>query len=453
MNSPAKILAVDDKPEYLHALLKVLRLKKYCADVESDSLKVLDLIEKKNYDIFLLDVNMPRLNGTELFEIIRNRFPDCPVIMISGESTIGTAVEMIKKGAYDFIEKPVDPERLYITIEKALEKSRIFEEMQNLRGKPSTIQKIIGESGVIKKLHTDIKQLAPTNAKVLITGESGTGKELVAAATHYHSKRTHKPYITINCSAIPGELLESELFGHKKGSFTGATSDKKGKFLAADGGSIFLDEIGDMDLRLQAKMLRVLEENEIEVIGENESVKVDVRIISATNKNLAEMVQEGTFREDLFHRLNTIQLRLPALRERKADIITLAKYFLEKFSVEYKKDNLEFDIGAELLLCDYDYPGNVRELKNLIERVVIFADGRLITQIDVERAYGKNNFKAILDIAPDEHNLKNAKAEFEKIFIERALKKNEWNLQNTANELGLDRSNLFKKMKQFGLNK
>lgn len=453
MNNPAQILAVDDKPEYLHALLKVLRLKKYCADVESDSLKVLNLIEKKNYDIFLLDVNMPRLNGTELFEIIRNRFPDCPVIMISGESTIGTAVEMIKKGAYDFIEKPVDPERLYITIEKALEKSRLYDEMQALRGKQSSLQKILGESLAIQKLHTSIRQIAPSKAKVLITGESGTGKELVAAAIHQQSKRAHKPYITINCSSIPGELLESELFGHKKGSFTGAFSDKKGKFLAADGGSIFLDEIGDMDPRLQAKMLRVLEENEIEVIGENETVQIDVRVISAANKNLAEMVREGTFRDDLYHRLNTIQLRLPPLRERKEDIIILARYFLEKFSADYQKKNIEFDIGAEFTLGNFEYTGNVRELKNLIERTVILTDSRIITQADIINARGKHDISAAPEIPVDANSLKHAKNEFEKLFIERALINNDWNLQNTADELGLDRSNLFKKIKQYGLNK
>lgn len=452
MKTKIKILAVDDDERYLKSIKKVLELKNYEAKVETDSNNVIKLIEDENYDLFLLDVNMPRLNGIELYEIIRNRYPEIPVIMISGQSNIDTAVKMIKKGVYDFIEKPIIPEKLYSAIENSIEKSM---QIATYGAKEEIMESIVFASKEMKKIFEDIKKIAPTTAKVLITGESGTGKELAALAILKYSNRANKPYIKINCSAIPQDLLESELFGHKKGSFTGALKDKIGKFQAADEGTLFLDEIADMSLDLQSKILRVLEENEIEIIGSNLPTKVDVRIISATNKDILDCIKKGLFREDLYHRLNVINIKIPPLRERKDDIVPIAKYFVEKFSKTYNKNGVKLSEKATSVISKLDFAGNVRELRNLIEKLVIFSECEEINSDDLSNYYEIND-EDENSIEYDEtqsNKLKEAKLKFEKEFLKNILENNDWNVIKTAKEIGIDRSNLFKKMQQHNLNK
>lgn len=324
-----RLLAVDDDSNFLISLKKVLEMKGYLIDILNNPHRLFDKLEESPYDILLLDIKMPGYDGITLFKRVNSLFPQVPVIMVSGQSDIKVAVEAIKNGAYDFLEKPLDTEKLFLTIEKALSTKKIIDEKENLFNELKDNYLMIGESPAFIHLVNQIKQISDTNAKILIEGESGTGKELIAWAIHHNSSRSGKPYVKLNCAAIPPDLLESELFGHKKGSFTGAINDREGKFISANTGTLFLDEIGDLPLSLQAKILRALEDSEVEIIGENIPVKIDVRIISATNKNLSELVKKNEFREDLFYRLNVIKIFVPPLRQRKEDIIPLAYYFLK----------------------------------------------------------------------------------------------------------------------------
>lgn len=449
-----KILSIDDDINFLKSVKKVLELEDYEVATISNPQIVLNHIQENNYDAILLDVKMPGLNGIDLFDMLTKKSPTTPIIMISGQSNIKIAVDLIKQGAFDFIEKPLDPERLTITLKNALEKKALITANESYQSEIDEKYRMIGSSDFIKSLHEKINMVAPTDAKVLIEGESGTGKELVAWALHHKSKRKNKPYIKLNCAAIPSELLESELFGHKKGSFTGANRDKEGKFTTAHNGTLFLDEIGDMNLSLQAKLLRVLEENEIEVVGENIPRKVDVRIVSATNKDLINLINEGKFREDLYHRLNVIKLEILPLRDRKDDILPLAYHFIQQFSDAYNKQLIKLSAQTEAVLSKYEFTGNVRELKNIIEKMVIFCNSEELGLEDLYNALGDrhtNNFDESLLM--NDNSLKVAKSDFERLYIIQKLEENEWSLTETANVLGIDRTNLFKKMQKLEIKK
>jgi len=447
-----KILIVDDDTTLLDSIGRLLEEEGYDIIKESNPVYLSENFESFHFDLMLADIKMPGINGIDLMKIISKKRINIPVVFISGQSTIKTAVEAIKFGAYDFLEKPVDPDRLFLTIRNALLNNALLHENKNIYNELKENNKFIGESISLKKLLSNVNQVAPTNAKVLIQGESGTGKELIAWAIHHNSLRKGMPYIKLNCAAIPSELLESELFGHTKGSFTGADKDKIGKFAAADGGTLFLDEIGDMSFMLQSKLLRAIEENEIEVIGENVPREIDVRIIAATNRNLEEMVNKGEFREDLYHRLNVVSLCIPPLRKRKEDILPLTYHFLRNYNSVYNKKITTISRQAEGLLLNHDYPGNVRELRNIIEKAVIYS---LSNQINLEILYKAigNVDSSYFNNEGNELDLKEARKTFERNYILEKLHKNNWKLGETASSLGIDRTHLFRKMQDLGIEK
>jgi len=442
-----KILAIDDKLSFLSFLKNNLINIGYNVTTIADSNNAIKEFKKNIYDCILLDVKIPGVNGLELLQISLKNNPSIPVIMLSGQSNIKIAVESIKLGAFDFIEKPIDVEKLHITIKNAIEKKTLSKQKDFLLSELNEKHRIIGESKKLKNIILKIESIADTPAKVLIQGETGTGKELVAWAIHHSSSRKSNPYIRINCAAIPPDLLESELFGYHKGSFTGASENKMGKFVAADGGTLFLDEIGDMSLNLQAKILRVLEENEVDIIGENKPIKINARIIAATNQNLEEKIMNGSFRKDLFYRLNVVNIVIPPLRERKDDITPLAYYFLRKFNETYNKQVFSITNEAENILINYDWAGNVRELRNVIEKSVLFSNTNTIKAIDIENSLflKDNNNSKDFDMWKFA-TLKKAKLEFEKKFIISKLEKYNWNIAKVAEELKIDRSNLFKRI-------
>jgi DNA-binding NtrC family response regulator len=451
---PDRILVVDDDENLLMSIKKILRLEQYAVDTLINALQVEQLLETQNYHCLLLDVKMPAINGMDILKQVVQNYPALPVIMISGQSNIETAVQAIKAGAYDFIEKPINPERLLITIKNAIQRRYLQQMSDSIFNELKDQFNLIGQSSAMKLIFQQIKEVANTPAKVLILGESGTGKELVAWAIHHTSSRKGKAYIKINCAAIPAELLESEIFGHRKGSFTGAIADRKGKFAEADEGTLFLDEIGDMSVHLQAKLLRAFDENEIEVIGENIPRKVNVRIIAATNQNLEQLIAAGKFREDLYYRLNVVKILIPPLRERREDILPLTYHFLKEFNNSYNKQILAIKKQAEVMLTNYDWPGNVRQLRNIVEKIVIFCHHYEIDYADVmmalELGHSEDQHDTKTDSADFSH-LKNAIHDFEKNYLQTILQKHNWKINETAEALGIDRSNLFKKMRRYGL--
>jgi len=450
----SQILVVDDNINYLKTIKRFFELKGYYVETISNSTEAFDVIQEKNFDCILLDVKMPGINGIELLKIAVHKYPPVPVIMVSGQSNINIAVEALKNGAYDFIEKPVEAKKLYNTVKKVLNKRTISQEKDNLFAEIIGRNKLIGKSKSFINLLNEIKMLADTRAKILIQGESGTGKELIAWALHYNSSRNGNPYIKVNCAAIPSELFESEMFGHKKGAFTGASESKIGKFIAADGGTLFLDEIGDMDLNFQAKLLRILEENEVDIVGENKPRKIDVRIVAATNQDLLRKVECGSFREDLYHRLNVVQIRIQPLRDRPEDILPLAYHFISVFNEIYKKQVTTICRQVETILLKQKWSGNVRTLKNVIEKLIIYSSSN---EISIEDFHSKISFNNSKDVSQHDfsstENLKLAKNIFEKDYIINALNKNNWKIKETAVSLGIDRTNLFKKMQKFGIEK
>ncbi|MGH9726374.1 MAG: sigma-54-dependent transcriptional regulator, partial [Candidatus Acidiferrales bacterium] len=370
---PASVLIVDDEGGIRESLSALLRDEGYETDVAGSGEECLEKLDARSFDLVLLDVWLPKMDGLETLERIQRRDLAPMVVMISGHGNIETAVRATKLGAFDFVEKPLSLDKTVLLVRNALEYLRLEEENRVLRAELEHKHQILGNSVPMKALRQQIALTAPTNGRVLIFGESGTGKELVARALHASSSRSSMPFVEVNCAAIPEELIESELFGHHKGSFTGASEDKTGKFQKADGGSLFLDEVGDMSLKTQSKVLRVLEEQRVEPLGSNTAVTVDVRVIAATNKKLEEEIARNAFREDLFYRLNVIPFYVPALRERTEDIPILAAHFLAGFCEEYGRKPKDFSAGAMEVLLAYPWPGNVRELKNLVERMVIIS--------------------------------------------------------------------------------
>lgn len=417
----AKILIVDDDRSIRKTLRDILEFEKYDIDEAVDGLECIVKIKQTTYDVIILDVKMPRMDGMEAIEKIQNISPDTPVVMISGHGNIDTAVEAVKKGAFDFIQKPPDLNRLLITLRNALDKSSLITEKKVLQRKVSgsKVQEIIGESEGIALIKSTIEKVAPTDARVLVTGQNGTGKELVARWIHQQSKRKDYPIIEVNCAAIPSELIESELFGHEKGSFTSAIKQRLGKFEQAHGGTLFLDEIGDMSMSAQAKVLRALQESKITRVGGEKDLTVDVRVIAATNKDLRAEIAKGHFREDLYHRLAVIIIKVPSLNERAADIPELVKHFIAIVCDEYNTSHKKIEPAAIKLLQKVNWTGNIRELRNVVERLIILS-GTTITAKDVETfvhsaAHATSSMQALFDQFDDFASFsKYLKTEFEK---------------------------------------
>ncbi len=369
-----KILVIDDERAIRNTLKEILEYEKHEVDLAEDGISGIELFQKNNYDVVLCDIKMPQMDGIEVLDQLQNHSAEVPVIMISGHGNIDTAVEAIKKGAFDFIEKPLDLNRILITIRNATDKTTLIKETKILKKQVNKTFDIVGESTAIQKVKEIIDRVAPTDARVLITGANGTGKELVARWLHEKSNRAEMPFVEVNCAAIPSELIESELFGHEKGAFTSAIKQRKGKFEQADGGTLFMDEIGDMSLSAQAKVLRALQENKITRVGSDKDINVHVRIIAATNKNLQEEIEAGRFREDLYHRLSVIIIHVPALNERLEDIPILARHFIDLICEEYGMPAKNISEDAITALQDNLWTGNIREFRNVIERLIILCD-------------------------------------------------------------------------------
>ena len=442
------ILIVDDEAGIRHSLASVLSEEGYTVESVASGEECLTRLAQGNVDLVLLDVWLPKMDGLEALECMRKNGHAPTVVMISGHANIETAVRATKLGAFDFIEKPLSIEKIARAVRKALEFHLLEEENRQLREQLGQGYQVLGESVPMKALRQQIALTAPTNGRVLIYGESGTGKELVARALHAASLRSHEPFVEVNCAAIPEELIESELFGHVKGSFTGASDDKVGKFQKADNGTLFLDEVGDMSLRTQAKVLRVLEEQRFEPVGSNHPCTVNVRVIAATNKKLEEQIARGAFREDLFYRLNVVPFTVPALRERTEDIPTMARHFLAEFSRAYGRKPKQLSEAALGVLSRYAWPGNVRELRNLIERLVIICPHERIEPAHLPPEL----FRGATGIPSKPFaTLHEARAAYEREFILRKLEENRWNMTQTSAALGLERSHLYRKMKALGI--
>jgi two-component system, NtrC family, nitrogen regulation response regulator NtrX len=445
---PASILVVDDEIGIRESLGALLRDEGYEIAAVDSGEGCLQILEERRFDLILLDVWLKKLDGLHTLERIRSQDDPPIVVMISGHGNIETAVRATKLGAFDFIEKPLSLEKTILVVRNALEYMRLETENQRLRQELEEQHQILGASVPMKALRQQIALTAPTNGRVLIYGESGTGKELVARALHASSLRSEMQFVEVNCAAIPEELIESEMFGHRKGSFTGASEDKIGKFQKADGGTLFLDEVGDMSLKTQSKVLRVLEEQRVEPLGSNQTTNVDVRIIAATNKKLDEEIGRGAFREDLFYRLNVIPFYVPALRERTEDIPTLASAFLGMFCEEYGKKGKEFSPSAMEVLLTYPWPGNVRELKNLVERLVIVCPSPRIEPHHLPPELFRGASKS--PQKPYE-SLHEARSAYEREFVLRKLEENRWNMTKAAQSLGLERSHLYRKLRSLGI--
>ncbi len=447
----AKLLIVDDEANITATLAQILSEERYEVITASRGESALQLVESESPALVLLDVMLPDISGLELLKKVKSKHPDIEVVMISGHATIDRTVEAIRAGAYDFLEKPLSLKRVLLTVSRALERRNLALDKNTRQAAEEERYRIVGDSQQTKALLEQIRQVAPTNARVLVTGETGTGKELVAYWLHHLSSRLDRPFIKINCAAIPKDLLESELFGHEKGAFTGAISRKPGKFELADTGTVLLDEIGDMEPRLQAKLLRVLETGEFERLGSSHPLKTDIRMVAATNKNLVEEIRKGNFREDLYHRLNVFNIHIPALRERPEDIPVLARYFLDSYCQENGVSSKRFTSDALSYLGQQTFPGNVRELKNLVERAAILTPGYdlPVPALTSPTQPGTSETGLFARTRP----LSQARNELEKVFLETQLARFGWNITRTAAELHVERSNLSRRVKQLDIHK
>jgi two-component system nitrogen regulation response regulator NtrX len=444
-----RILVVDDEKSIRTTLAAILADEGYRALGVGSGPEALARIGEEVPDLVILDIWLPDMDGIDTLAEVKRQWPELPVVMMSGHGTIETAVKATKLGAYDFLEKPLSLDKMLLLVERALEHAQLERENRQLRERIERAHQIIGTSAPVNELRRQIATAAPTNGRVLIIGENGAGKELVARSIHVLSARRDRPFVEVNCAAIPDELIESELFGHEKGAFTGAVARRRGKFELADGGTLFLDEIGDMSLRTQAKVLRVLEEQTIERIGSQEVVRVDVRVIAASNQPLPDLIAQGRFREDLFYRLNVIPIEVPPLRRRKEDIPLLVEHFLKAFSAEYGKRPKSLSGDAMVHVMAYDWPGNVRELRNMVERLVIMTAGDTITPEDLPPPLRPVQPLAVGDGGAQ--SLREAREAFERAFILAELRDNEWNITRTAKSLGIGRVNLWRKLKAYGI--
>lgn len=445
------ILIVDDEETIRQSIRGILTDEGFEVITAKDGNEAIERVAEELPDLVLLDVWMPGSDGVEVLSCLKKDYPYLQVVMISGHGTIETAVKAIRLGAYDFIEKPLSLEKTLLTINNALNFHQLSEENRLLRQKTEGLSEPTGNSKAITKLKQQIEIVAPTNAWVLITGENGTGKELVARAIRRKSQRANKPFVEVNSAAIPEELIESDLFGHEKGSFTGAHIKKRGKFDLAHEGTLFFDEIGDMSLKTQAKILRILQEQKFERVGGTRTIEVDARVIAATNKDLEQEITKGVFREDLYYRLNVIPIEVPPLRDRLDDIPILVEEFLEDLSLRSKIAKKEITPEALELLMGYKWPGNVRELKNMIERLVILTPGNIIAANDIPDSLKEKAEPDTKDSLSEFSSWKEAKSYFEKEFILRKLAENNGNISHTAQTIGVERSHLHKKIKSYGL--
>lgn len=458
MEHAARILLVDDEPGSRESLSLLLGHEGYLLDTASDGEKAIRLFSKNKYDVIITDLFLPGASGIDILKHVKEHPLPCSVILITGNATAETAVEAMKEGAFDYIIKPVNFEKLKVLVEKAIEKTRLVAEniylRQQLRGKYK-FDNIIGNSPAIQPVFSRMEKILHTDSTVLILGESGTGKELVARAIHFNGSRKEKPFIAINCGAIPAELLESELFGHVRGSFTGAVADKPGKFELANHGTIFLDEIGTMPLHLQMKLLRVLQEQEVERVGSIRKTKLDVRVISATNSDLDERVRRAEFREDLFYRLNVIPIHLPPLRERHEDIALLARHFLRKICADMRHPICELTPDALIAMESYKWPGNVREMENVIERVVALTDGNVIDRQDlppqIAGTLNENGLLPALRIPEEGLDLTETMAHLERHLIQQAMERSQSIKARAASLLNINRTTLVEKIKRYGM--
>ncbi|PSQ68107.1 MAG: Fis family transcriptional regulator [Bacteroidetes bacterium QH_1_61_8] len=452
------VLVVDDEASIRRTLREILEYEDFDVEEAVDGEEALAAIREHQYDLVLLDVKMPKMDGMDVLEDIAENETDLPVVMISGHGTIETAVEATKLGAYDFIEKPPDLNRLLVTVRNAMDRGQL--EVKNRRMRQTLSEQstgdlppIIGESDAIQEVKETIDRVAPTEARVLISGENGTGKELVATWLHHGSARADEPMVEVNCAAIPSDLIESELFGHEQGAFTGATQQRIGKFEQAHEGTLFLDEIGDMSLSAQAKVLRVLEEDKIERVGGERGIDVDVRVVAATNKDLMEEIEEGRFREDLYHRIGVILIDVPPLRRRREDIPLLTEHGAERLARRNGLTPKSFTDEALDRLQHYEWRGNVRELYNVIERLLILVDGDEVDAEDVEQFIqpdgGRNG--ATQELIAGYDDFTEARDQFEKRFIQRKLNEHDWNVSQTAETIGIQRSHLYNKLNKYGI--
>jgi two-component system nitrogen regulation response regulator NtrX len=454
----AKILIIDDERSIRNTLREILEYEDYEVEDVDNGVDGLQLIEKKDYDLVLCDIKMNRMDGMEVLTEGLAIKPDLPFIMISGHGTVETAIEASKKGAFDFISKPPDLNRLLITVRNALDRGSLVVEAKVLKRKVSKVRPILGNSQAIVKIKETIDRVAPTDARVLVTGANGSGKELVARWLHEKSNRSNAPIIEVNCAAIPSELIESELFGHEKGSFTSAIKQRIGKFESANGGTLFLDEIGDMSQSAQAKVLRALQENKITRVGGEKEIDVDVRVVAATNKDLLKEIEAGNFRMDLYHRLSVILIHVPPLIERKDDIPLLTQSFLDEICNEYGMPVKKISDSALEALKSLPWTGNIRELRNMVERLIILSD-KTITDNDVRAfanpsapvaAGGEGNSAAQTDF-DQFNNFQEYKDFAEREYIKFKLEKNNWNVSKTADDIDIQRSHLYSKIEKFGL--
>ncbi len=448
----AKILIIDDEKGIRRTLREILEYEGYDVTEAVDGIEGLNEIKLNEYNVVFLDIKMPRMDGMEVLEQVNKIKPDLPIIMISGHGDMDTAVNAVKKGAFDYIAKPPDLNRLLITVRNALEKSTLITETKVLKTQINKVTRdIIGKSSQIKHIKDTIDRVAPTDARVLITGKNGTGKELVARWVHEKSNRCEGPMVEVNCAAIPSELIESELFGHEKGSFTSAHKQRIGKFEQANGGTLFLDEIGDMSLSAQAKVLRALQENRITRVGGDKEIPVNVRIVAATNKDLKAEIADKKFREDLYHRIAVILLHVPSLDDRKEDIPLLAEIFVGEICMEYGMKVKTITPKAISALQSMHWSGNVRELHNVLERLVILSN-KEITDSDVRKYVIPSNAQVTNGFNFDSHTkFQEFKDYAERSFLEHKLKKNNWNVSKTSEEIDIQRSHLYSKMEKFNL--
>src|SRR5712691_1545265 len=443
----ATILIIDDEPSIRTTLSSILEDEGHRPTACQSGEEGIAAFAREEFDLVILDLWLPGVDGLDVLERIRNAGGP-PVIVISGHANVETAVRATRLGAYDFLEKPLSLERVLLTVNHALSDRKLRDEVRDLRRSLALEDLLIGDSDPMKKLEAKIRSAAPSNSRVLITGENGSGKEIVARTLHRQSLRGDQPFVDVNCAAIPEELIESELFGHRKGAFTGAIEERKGKFELADGGTLFLDEVGDMSLKTQAKVLRVLQEQTFQRVGAQQSIQVDVRVIAATNKNLESEIGAGSFRSDLYYRLNVIPIDVPPLRVRGNDVVLLAEHFLRRFAAETRASKKKLSAGAATKLKSYHWPGNVRELRNVIERLAILLPHDTIAVEDVQ--LGSPESGAAPSI-PQNLTLKEARDEFEKQYILSRLREFAGNVSRTADALGVERSNLYRKLHAYGI--
>jgi two-component system, NtrC family, nitrogen regulation response regulator NtrX len=447
----AAILVVDDEKNILSTLSRALRIEDYDVDVAGSAQIALEKARMRAYDAFLVDVNMPQMDGLTLIRALRDAHVEAPILVMSGQGSIETAVEATRLGAHDFLEKPIGTDRLLLSLDRALEFTKLASENVSLRERAGVASALLGDSAPMQRLREQIQLAASASATVLVQGERGSGKELVAAAVHEGSKRKKGPFEKLNCAAVPAELIESELFGHEAGAFTGATKQRRGKFERATKGTLFLDEVGDMPQPMQAKLLRVLQEGEIERVGGSETLSIDVRVVAATNKPLKKEIDEGRFRADLFDRLNVVPLRVPPLRERIEDVPLLAANFLRLACVANDRRGKSLSPGAMGLLSRYDWPGNVRELRNLVERLVILTPDDEIQETDVRAHLPIAGGAATGGYYRPGVALEEMVREVERDLVLRSLEHHHGHMTKTAADLGLERSHLYKKMKALGI--